>query len=49
MSDISKEELKKEIEEILKDADLDNTSAKKAIGNNLPKYVGYMVIGYPMS
>lgn len=29
MSDISKEELKKEIEEILKDADLDNTSAKK--------------------
>ena len=41
MSDISKEELKKEIEEILKDADLDNTSAKKAIGNNLPKYVGY--------
>merc|ERR1712058_198260 len=29
MADISKEELKKEIEEILKDADLDNTSAKK--------------------
>ena len=41
MSDISKEELKKEIEEILKDADLDNTSAKKAIGKNLSKYVGY--------
>ena len=41
MSDISKEELKKEIEEILKDADLDNTSAKKAIGKNLAKYVGY--------
>jgi len=29
MSDISKAELKKEIQEILKDADLDNTSAKK--------------------
>jgi len=29
MSDISKEDLKKEIQEILKDADLDNTSAKK--------------------
>ena len=26
---ISKEDLKKEIQEILKDADLDNTSAKK--------------------
>ena len=31
MSDISKEDLKKEIQEILKDADLDNTSAKKVI------------------
>ena len=29
MSDISKADLKKEIQEILKDADLDNTSAKK--------------------
>ena len=29
MADISKEDLKKEIQEILKDADLDNTSAKK--------------------
>ena len=29
MADISKSELKKEIQEILKDADLDNTSAKK--------------------
>jgi len=29
MADISKEELKKEIQAILKDADLDNTSAKK--------------------
>ena len=29
MSDISKAELKKEIQAILKDADLDNTSAKK--------------------
>lgn len=29
MSDISKEDLKKEIQDILKDADLDNTSAKK--------------------
>lgn len=29
MADISKETLKKEIQEILKDADLDNTSAKK--------------------
>lgn len=29
MSDISREDLKKEIQEILKDADLDNTSAKK--------------------
>jgi len=29
MSEITKSELKKEIQEILKDADLDNTSAKK--------------------
>ena len=29
MADISKEQLKKEIQDILKDADLDNTSAKK--------------------
>ena len=29
MADISNAELKKEIQEILKDADLDNTSAKK--------------------
>jgi len=29
MADISKDELKKEIQDILKDADLDNTSAKK--------------------
>ena len=29
MSEISKADLKKEIQEILKDADLDNTSAKK--------------------
>ena len=29
MADITKEQLKKEIQEILKDADLDNTSAKK--------------------
>lgn len=29
MADISKEDLKKEIQDILKDADLDNTSAKK--------------------
>jgi len=29
MSDISREDLKKEIQDILKDADLDNTSAKK--------------------
>ena len=27
--DITKEQLKKEIQDILKDADLDNTSAKK--------------------
>ena len=31
MADISKEDLKKEIQEILKDADLDNTSAKKVL------------------
>ena len=31
MADISKEDLKKEIENILKDADLDNTSAKKVL------------------
>ena len=29
--DITKEQLKKEIQDILKDADLDNTSAKKVI------------------
>jgi len=29
MADISKADLKKEIQDILKDADLDNTSAKK--------------------
>ena len=32
MADISNAELKKEIQEILKDADLDNTSAKKVGG-----------------
>ena len=31
MADITKEQLKKEIQEILKDADLDNTSAKKVL------------------
>ena len=31
MADISKEDLKKEIQDILKDADLDNTSAKKVL------------------
>ena len=31
MADISNAELKKEIQGILKDADLDNTSAKKVI------------------
>lgn len=33
MADISKEDLKKEIQDILKDADLDNTSAKKVSPN----------------
>ena len=33
MADISKEDLKKEIQDILKDADLDNTSAKKVFFN----------------
>ena len=31
MAEISKEDLKKEIQDILKDADLDNTSAKKVL------------------
>ena len=35
MTDISKEDLKKEIENILKDADLDNTSAKKVLFKNI--------------
>ena len=35
--DITKEQLKKEIQDILKDADLDNTSAKKVIpGESFP-------------
>ena len=49
MADISKEDLKKEIQEILKDADLDNTSAKKVCRklncdrfvNNLEIYFHY--------
>ena len=37
MADISNAELKKEIQGILKDADLDNTSAKKVIpGESFP-------------
>ena len=38
MADITKEQLKKEIQEILKDADLDNTSAKKVIWKCLNIY-----------
>ena len=34
MADISKEDLKKEIQDILKDADLDNTSAKKVFNSS---------------
>ena len=46
MSDISKEELKKEIEEILKDADLDNTSAKKVIYRNILAFLCQGEIGH---
>ena len=35
--EISKADLKKEIQEILKDADLDNTSAKKV--NSKPNFI----------